>query len=121
MKIKGSDEKDTDSILTAGIKKSMNRLNRNEVFTNKIVVIPLIYRDINTEVKGMIKLDELNAVYQKILSLDKLIRDNNIALVDVNALDLKMQSALVELYDYFVKKIFGKDGIQRRYVRGTIS
>lgn len=122
MKIKGSDKKDTDSILTAGIKKSMNRLNRNEVFTNKVVVIPLIYRDINTEVKGMIKLDELNAIYQKILSLDKLIRDNNnIALVDVNALDLKMQSALVELYDYFVKKIFGKDGIQRRYVMGRKS
>lgn len=119
IKLKGSDERDDDSMITMGIKRSMRRLAKKEVFTNKLVIIPLIYRDINRMGEGVVKIDELNNLYQKAMSINQLITDSqDNPLVDLGLLDMRMQSTLIEIYDYFVDKLFGKDGIQRRSVMG---
>lgn len=86
---------------------------------NKVIIIPLIYRDINTQENQMVKVDELNGIYQRIISVNQFIIDNKDSpIIDLGVLDARLQSTLVEMFDYFVDRIFGKDGIQRRSAMG---
>lgn len=119
IKFKASEEGEEDRVMSTNIKKSFNRLTRDQIFMNKLIVVPLIVRDINTSDGKLVKVDEINAMYQSVLSLSQYYsNDNNNLLIDRHAIAYRIQLKLVELFTYAFDKIFGKDGIQRKKAMG---
>lgn len=113
--IRGSEAKDDDRILSKELKKSYNRLTKEDIFMDKVIVCELIVRDINTGGGTSVKVDELNSIYQDIIRFkDALSTDSNNLLINRDAIIFKIQSRLIALLDYAYDKIFGKDGIQRK-------
>lgn len=117
MKLRNSDSKDSDGVLTQSIKNSFGKLDRSTIFMDKLIVIPLIYRDINRS-SGSMALDELNGLYQKLINLNSMYSESNNPLFDERRIDYNIQQTLVAIFEHFQSKVFGKDGIQRRKVMG---
>lgn len=117
--VKGSDELETDKIMSKELKKAFNRMAREDVFFNKVTVCELILRDINTGDGNRTKVDELNTIYQGIIQLAQVYSyDNNNMAINRDSIAMKLQLKLVALLEYAFDKIFGKDGIQRKKTMG---
>ena len=95
----------------------LSKLNVKEIFWDKFPVIPAYYRYVNlhSQKSGKISVDEINALYIKILILS-----NTDAITFTNSFftQASMQNNLVELHNMFTKKISGKHGVIRQAIMG---
>lgn len=93
------------------MKKSYLKLQKHDFFISKVVVLPLKYRDINTQQEN-IHLDELNQLY---IDLIKLVETKQtFGSTDSIVIDKRIQNKIMEINDYFQSKTFKKTGAQRR-------
>jgi len=98
----------------------INNTQKNILFVNKVPVIPLVYREARMGTHLM-EDDEIDALYKKILSFSKTGRSDFTAdfmekIKDTTAKEFT-QSAVNQLYSYFISKLESKYG----FVRGTMS
>lgn len=105
-------------------------MNRKNIFTNKYIVIPVFYRDVNNQntSKGSVGVGKINQLYQQLLRYANEIEATQEYGFDMSgATDLRLQETLLEIYDWFcgtnnanIQKeeagygIKGKFGILRR-------
>lgn len=99
-------------------------LSKNEIFMSKQIVIPPHYRDINLSgaATGKIGHDVVNDKYAKLI---RLIQTSSTTDEDISGFDflgnmtrVNIQTLIVEIYDYFMGFIKGKDGLFRSSVMG---
>jgi len=112
-------DEENDRIMSKNLKTAYNRLERSDVFIDKVLVCELILRDINTTDGKLMKVDELNGLYQDILRMcDMYSGDVNNMMINRDTIALRIQLKIVALLEYAFDRIFGKDGIQRKNVMG---
>lgn len=99
-------------------------LKKEEIFMSKQLVIPPFYRDINLLGAGSGKIghDPINDMYAKLM---RLVQTQSTTTEEVSGFDflgnmtrLNIQNLILEIYDYFIGYIKGKDGIFRSSVMG---
>jgi DNA-directed RNA polymerase beta' subunit len=99
-------------------------LKKDEIFMSKQIVIPPALRDINLAdaSSGKIGHDAVNDKYAKLI---RLVQTQSLTSGDATGFDflgnmtkVNIQNVLVEIYNYFMDYIKGKDGIFRSFVMG---
>lgn len=114
-------------------RKFLKSLDINQVFWDKLLVMPAFYRDFDASQK---KDNEINKMYKSALRLGKILKktDELIYTPSQNLIDsatgkeidmptksityLKLHTALYTLYDYFFLKISGANGFINEHVVG---
>jgi DNA-directed RNA polymerase beta' subunit len=89
----------------------------DEIFLKKWPVIPAFYRDLNFAKigSGKISMDEINEIYLQILNASAAMRRAAQGGFETNITALRLQLALVKLYELSVGKVQGKGGYFREY------
>jgi len=105
---------DEPSIVTKSIKGSILKYPKNLVFIDKLIVLPLGWRDINDE-GGNVQLDDVNEFYTNILNLVRL-KINSDFILDQKSVNVRLQNILVDYFNHMVGKTTKKNGIQNRYM-----
>lgn len=93
-------------------------MKRNDVFVDKWLVIPAMYRDINLhsrESTGKIDMDEINSFYIKMLNTAS---SESITFTSSYMTQSNLQQTLVDIHNYLTKKTAGKQGIIRKAIMG---
>ena len=96
----------------------LKELKKNEIFIDKIIIIPVFYRDIMTNASGGGETDPLNNMYTKLIRLGKLLSDRDMFDFTLYSTTYMMQNIIVEIYDTFKHKIEKKNGMIRKYLMG---
>jgi DNA-directed RNA polymerase beta' subunit len=116
------DSKNTIDTKTSGIR--VERLNllknykKDEIFIDKMLVIPPFYRDMNSSTTGN-EIEDINKQYQKLIRSSKLIKDQALMFdFELYKTDYEIQMTLNNIYDYFKTKLEKKTGIIRKYLMG---
>ena len=79
-------------------------MNRDNIFINKYIVIPVFYRDTNSRnaSKGSIGVGKINQLYQQLILAARNKKDTQEYGFDTTgAIDLRIQETLLEIYDWF--------------------
>ena len=79
-------------------------LNRNSMFINKYLVIPVFYRDTNSKdaSKGTVGVSKINRLYQQLILSANHIKDTQEYGFDMSgSLDFRLQETLLQIYDWF--------------------
>lgn len=118
IKIKKLQDTEGNKLQTQLMKKSFYNLKRDEFFIDKVMVMPLHYRDINTE-KNSVKIDELNQYYMDLIKAANFKKRQN-PLLDSTFGDIKIQGLIVNIFEYIANGTFGKTGLQRKGVMGKV-
>lgn len=92
--------------------------NRDEVFTDKIPVIPIVLRPARRVAGGM-KLDDINLKYQNILKNLGILRDPIIMKIIRDTTVEEIQAEFMLLSEAILESIKGKNGIIRNQICGT--
>lgn len=94
--------------------------SKNVIFIRQWIVIPAFYRDVNFQKadSGQISHNELTDMYCKLLRYANMLKSTSDFDFIVNANKGKVQDTLVELYNYFKKKLEKKNGLIRRSLLG---
>ena len=95
----------------------VNKYTRDNFFINKMDVIPLHFRDVNTT-SGTMKIDELNNLYMDLIKACKFKERNSSSSLDTSFIDVKVQGILVSIVEYISNMLFGKKGAQRQLAMG---
>lgn len=96
------------------MKKAFLKLKRGDIFISKLIVMPMRYRDINTEDEKNVQIDELNQMYMDLIkAVATKERFKNTDERNSTILDYKIQQLLQSIYEFQCSKIFGKTGAQR--------
>lgn len=118
IKITNFEDGEDDSESLKDIKKLYNKGGRDNIFSRRVLVYPIAYRDVNVA-DGSVGLDDINYLYQQILVYKDIIEKNSGSMLfNIDDIKFRIQSTLVSIYDYFGQLAFGKDGIQRKRVMG---
>lgn len=96
----------------------LSKLKKDEIFVNKIIIIPVFYRDILNNSSGGGETDPLNNMYTKLIRLGKVLNDRDMFDFTLYGTTYMMQNLLVEIYDTFKHKIEKKNGMIRKYLMG---
>lgn len=88
----------------------------NELFISKWLVIPIFFRDVDTQEKPL-KIPEINKEYQNILRYSQSIKYETIQFVS-NSAKTCIQQALINIQKYFQEIIQKSDGFFKQYVIG---
>lgn len=93
---------------------------RDQLFCKQWVVIPAYYRDVNFQNadSGKISHNELTDLYCKLLKYANMLESSSEFDFIVNSNIGKIQDTLVEIYDYFKKKLEKKTGLIRKALLG---
>jgi hypothetical protein len=119
IKFKNFEDKDSDSIMMSSLKNSINTLTREEIFIDKFLVMPLLYRDVLVDASGNESSDKINDLYKKLLQYKKIIEDSDqYMMMDVNTIKLNLQRVVLEIFDMISGKLYGKYGAQRKKAMG---
>lgn len=94
-----------------------NTMKKEDIFWDKWLVIPALYRDINLHSKqsGKVDMDEINAMYIK------LINNVNSELINFTGMfniQMSIQNTIVDIHNYLSKKISGKRGVVHSAIMG---
>lgn len=94
--------------------------DKNVIFCRQWIVIPAYYRDVNFQNAGDGKLshNELTELYCKLLKYANMLQSTAEFDFITNSTIGKLQETLVELYDYFKKKLEKKRGLIRKALLG---
>ena len=101
-------------------KSLMTNLTRDQVFVNKLLVIPPAYRDVmlSGTVDSSDYVNELNKMYQQIISLVSNLKNGGLFARTQYSSQKNIQDNLVNIYDYFKNMIARKEGLIRRNLFG---
>lgn len=101
-------------------KELMSTLSRDQVFIEKVVVIPPAYRDVMLAgaLDSSDHVSELNDMYQKLLRAVSILQEGGLFARTQYGAQLKVQNTLVEMYKFFTDQIAHKTGLIRRYLLG---
>lgn len=116
--------KETDSSARTERITFLRGLKKDEAFMSKQLVVPPFYRDINySDVeKGKIAHDVINDHYAKLIRLTLSLRETDEGLTGLsfigNMTKVNIQMQLVEIYNYLIDKIKGKNGLFRQSIMG---
>ena len=93
---------------------------KNEIFTDKWLVCPAMYRDINLQNIDTRKIgaDTVNGLYSKLIRLASMLKTDSTFISVMNNTKFNIQLTLVEIYDYFKKSIEKKNGLIRKSLLG---
>lgn len=92
---------------------------KNIIFTNKFVVIPAFYRDVNIQGnEESPKVLDINNMYASIIRNVRTIRESTTMEYVVQAMRGKVQDLIVEIYNTLKDKIQGKRGYIRQFLLG---
>lgn len=91
--------------------------DRDTIFLDKFIVIPVFYRDINTTGGGA-ETDPLNTLYSKLIRLAAIIMNRDMFDFSYHGSIFTLQRLLVEIYDTFKRKLEKKNGMIRKYLMG---
>lgn len=104
--------------------RMIESLAKNEIFMSKQIVMPPNYRDINllNATSGKLSHDEINDMYAKLIRLvsSATFNDSEITGFDFmgNMTKSSIQLLLLDIYNYFINYIKGKDGLFHQTVMG---
>jgi hypothetical protein len=102
------------SLFKEDVRAVMKKYTKDQLFIDKIIVIPIAYRDIDIR-DGQMGIDELNSLYRSIMNKARMLQDNkNVKLFDLNRLMFQMQLQIAQLSDHYKAIISGKYGLQRK-------
>ena len=92
----------------------------DQIFLSKIVVIPAAYRDYHPDPKtGNIVYDKVNDLYKNVISSSKQAdRTKSLSNIIKYQTQYKLQLSVIELYDYYKKRITKKEGLIRKDILG---
>lgn len=101
-------------------KSLLINLKKEDVFIDKIIIIPPAYRDVTLAgtMDTSDHVNELNALYTKLISSVSLIQQGGLFARTQFNTQLKVQDTLVEIYNYFKGQISKKQGLIRKYLIG---
>ena len=110
-------EKESDSLTTIKLKKTMKQLTKNDMFVNKWLICPLAYRDISSVNVDITAIDELNYLYRGLISKTQYYEmKKNDPLIDVNPILYSIQLQLLKIFECSEGQTFKKYGIQNKGV-----
>ena len=95
---------ENSSSIYRDIKADFLDKNRNNMFINKYLVIPVFYRDTNSKdaKKGTIGVSKINKLYQQLILNAMRIQDTQEYGFDMSGdMDLRLQETLLCIYDWF--------------------
>ena len=92
-------------------------MDKNEIFIDKWLIIPALYRDINLHNtgKGKIDMDEINALYIKLINYAS---SESITFATSYLTQSNLQNVLVDIHNLLTKKPSGKNGIIHNGIMG---
>jgi len=95
----------------------LNKMDIDEIFMSKFLVIPAAYRDSNIQklYHGKVAEDKINKMYANLISLASSNSDFDF-MGDVTKANLQKQ--LVEIYTYLTGYIKGKEGLLKNHLLG---
>lgn len=96
----------------------LTKTPKNQVFMAYQIVIPAFYRDVSADTSGGGETSELNNLYSKLIRMASLLEDRDMFDFTINATYYSMQETIVEIYDYFKRKLEKKNGMLRRFLMG---
>ena len=96
----------------------ITKSKKEEIFWDKLIVIPAFYRDVKSNSHGGGETIELNTFYQKVIRISIALKERNMFDFAFHSINANMQNALVDVYDYFKLKIEKKTGLFRKYLMG---
>lgn len=115
-----------DMSKTAKVRRNwLKAFSIDEIFWDKLLVMPAWYRDVKYNNDGKSKRNIMNTMYLKILRLADIIKNlDSISFMDDpnepkrSTSHVKLQDAIYELYDFYMKKIGGANGFINKFVVG---
>ena len=111
--------KENDSMIRQMRTDMTKAVNKKEAFVSKWVILPPFYRDINYMKDQKVSIGDINQLYVKLIRLCNSISSNDSSLAFIlHNTKFEIQKTLVEIYDYFMDNIKGKNGIFRQAVLG---
>ncbi|MGL5316788.1 MAG: hypothetical protein ACRC92_26260 [Peptostreptococcaceae bacterium] len=114
IKITNIEEKEEDAEILKMVKKVYTTGDKSTLFTNKWIVYPLMFRDINITDDGHVALDEINYAYQQLIVYTSTLANNSGNMMfNSHVMEFKVQAQIVNIYKMFFGMIFGKNGQQR--------
>ena len=97
----------------------LDNCKKNEIFMHYQIVIPAFYRDIKTgSSSNGGETDDINNMYSKLIRLSSLLDNQGLFDFQFNSTNFNIQTTLVDIYDYFKRKIEKKRGLIRKYLMG---
>lgn len=110
-------ENDTDSLTTIKLKKTMKKLTKEDIFVSRWLICPLAYRDISSVNVEITAIDELNILYQELISKVQYFEmRKSDPLIDLNPILYSIQMKLLDIFEYAEAQTFKKYGIQNKGV-----
>lgn len=108
---------DGESKARAKKQSIFNLLKVEEVFVDKWLVIPAMYRDINLHKQntGKIDMDEINGLYTRLLNY---AASESITFTSSFLTQSNLQNTLVEIHNVLTKKPAGKNGLIHNGIMG---
>lgn len=107
---------DDDSLRNKFIDKLYEYINKDMMFINKLLVISPEYRPVMIGSDGRPSLDELNELYVKIITISNQLKSVSGDLYDI--LSYKLQTVVMDLYEYVRVKVAKKQGMIRNLMLG---
>lgn len=104
--------------------RMIESLSKNEIFMSKQIVMPPAFRDINllNATSGKLSHDEINDMYAKLLRLVSSTSFNDADIIGFdfmgNMTKSSIQLLLLDIYNYFINYIKGKNGLIHQTVMG---
>lgn len=101
-------------------KKLLEKLTRDDVFIDSILICPPAYRDVMIAgtVDSSDHVNELNDLYVKLIRSVALLSEGGLFARTQYATQMKVQDILVEIMDYFKNQISKKQGLIRKNLIG---
>lgn len=95
----------------------MDSMKPDEIFIDKWLVIPAMYRDVNLHNKdsGRIEYDELNKMYIKLLSTTNA---ESLTFTSAYNTQATVQETITTIHDFLIDKIGGKNGVVHANIMG---
>ena len=90
---------------------------RDELFVDKWLVLPALYRDMNLQQQEA-STDEVNSYYSRLIRYCNMSMDTDQFDFVLYNLQFNIQMELIEIYDYFKRKIEKKNGAIRKSLLG---
>lgn len=111
--------KETDAVSRGEKIKLLKKLNKNQIFIDKIVVIPAFLRDFNpNKSNGSGEVDEINDMYTKIIRIASGLNDNSSFSFITNNSRAALQTEIVNIYDNLTGMIAKKEGLIHKALLG---
>lgn len=101
-------------------KNLITKLSKDQIFTDKMLVIPPAYRDVMIAgtVDSSDHVNELNDLYIKLIRSVALLAEGGRFAATQYATQMKVQNTMVEIMDYFKSQISRKQGLVRKNLIG---